>query len=138
MNAKFSRDNDCLRSPQVSGGKLRAPAGNLHGAFVVRVMVVFSNLMAFFFIQHQTNSELLRFRKSWTIHCWLFNPLSTKMQLAETFFTNADLIGNWPLSLFSLSRFIKCQNCPAKLGFGLECHLKPQVSKLSRKIRIWA
>ena len=37
MQAKISAGNDCLQFPQVTGGNLPAPAGNLGEAFIVRV-----------------------------------------------------------------------------------------------------
>ena len=41
MQAKISAGNDCLRFPQVTGGNLPAPAGNLREAIIVRVRVDF-------------------------------------------------------------------------------------------------
>ena len=40
-------------------------------------------------------SNLILFRKSRTVHCWLFNPLSKKIHFNEKFFTIAKMIGNW-------------------------------------------
>ena len=39
MQAKFSATNDCLHFPQVTSGKIHAPAGNLDEASIVRVTV---------------------------------------------------------------------------------------------------
>ena len=41
MQAKTSACNDCLRFPQVTGGDLPAPAGNLREAFIVSVRADF-------------------------------------------------------------------------------------------------
>ena len=37
----MSAGNDCLRFPQVTGGNLPAPTGNLHEAFIIRVRADF-------------------------------------------------------------------------------------------------
>ena len=41
MQAKISASNDCLRFPQVTGGLLPAPAGNLREYVIVRVRADF-------------------------------------------------------------------------------------------------
>ena len=47
-------------------------------------------------------SELIRFQRSWTALCWLFNPLSKRMHFNEKLLTVAKRIGNWLFSLFDI------------------------------------
>ena len=49
MQAKISAGNDCLRSPQVKGGNLPAPAYNLGEAFIVLVRADFHKPRDVFF-----------------------------------------------------------------------------------------
>ena len=113
MQAKISAGNDCPRFPQVTGGNLLAPAGNLGEAFIVRVRADFlkpkdvSSCSTIYFGRSNhllplksmvKPSNLILFEKSWTVHCWLFNPLSKILHSKEKFFT---MIGNWVLSLLT-------------------------------------
>ena len=54
IRAKISAGNDCLRFPQVTGGKLAAPAGTLGETFIVRVRADFSKSKDNLFDQSQT------------------------------------------------------------------------------------
>ena len=83
MQASFSTGNDFLRFPQVTGGNLPAPAGNLREDFIVRVRVDFFKPRDIFFHPAPNNftkitTKLILSWKIWTVHCWPFNPLSNK------------------------------------------------------------
>ena len=94
MQAKISAGNDCLRFPRVAGGNLPAPAGNSHEVFIVRVRADFFKPrdVSFYPVpntltkvnicclwsQWWTHQIWICSKKSWTVPCWLFKPLSKK------------------------------------------------------------
>ena len=102
MQEKISAGNDCLRFHRVTGGKLPAPAGNSHEVFFVRVRADFLKprdvsfypvpntltrvTICCLWSQWWTLQIWICCKKSWTVPCWLFKPLSKK-QLAEKVFT---------------------------------------------------
>ena len=70
-------------------------------------------------------SELTLYRKRWTVHCWQFNPLSKKLQLAESLLTIVKRIENQLLSLFhSFQLYRVKEKSQAKAGLGLEYRSK--------------
>ena len=93
MQAQIFAGNDYLRFPQVTGGNLPAPAGNLREAFIDLVRADFQTYGRFLLSSieqfDQSNpllplksvvnpSKFILFQKTWTVHCWLFNPFSKK------------------------------------------------------------
>ena len=122
---KISAGNDCLPFPQVTGGHLLAPAGNLSEAFIDPVRADFfkrrdvflSNIKQFDQCNHllplksMVNlSKLILFQKSWTLHSWLFNPLSKKIHFSEKLFSIAKMIGNWLLSPLTSFTILEWKN----------------------------
>ena len=121
MQAKISAGNNCLRISQVTGEIYLRPQVICVKRLLFVSRRIFSNLETFLFIllsstkhfKHSDRSKhllplksmvnpsnLIMFQKNWTIHCWLFKPLSTKIHFNEKFFTIAKMIGNWLMSLF--------------------------------------
>ena len=93
MQAKISAGNYCLRFPQVTGGNLSAPAGNLGEVFIIRVRAdslkprdasfypVPNTLTEVTLAAFEVNGKSFKFdsvQKSWTVPCWLINPLFKK------------------------------------------------------------
>ena len=86
--------SDILRFLRVTGGNLPEPAGNSHEVFIVRVRVDFFKprdvsfyplpntltkvTICCLWSQWWTLQIWFCSKKSWTVHCWLFKPLSRK------------------------------------------------------------
>ena len=102
MQAKISAGNDCLRFLRVTGGNLPAPAGKLGEAFYCSGQVGFFQrergkarfLLSsskhfeqsnhFLLLKSMVNpSNLILFRKSWSVPCCLFKPLYKKNSLLK-------------------------------------------------------
>ena len=133
MESKISAGTNCLQFPQVTGGNLPAPAGNLGESFIVRGNFQTQGRFLLSSSKHfdESNhllpltsmvnpSNLILLQRSWTVLVGSSNSFPKKL-LNGSVFTTIKMIGNWLLSLFRT--FHSCrvkQRCPAKLGVGLE------------------
>ena len=101
MQAKISAGTDCLRFLRLTGGNLLAPAGNSHEVFIVRVRADFFKprdvsfypvpntltkvTICCLWSQWWTLQIWFCSKKTWTVHCWLFKPLSRKHSSLKKF-----------------------------------------------------